>query len=129
MSEREGYRWRRAGWCPSDQQARVLEGISEGLTNADIASELGISVDGVKWHVRELLGHTGLGNRRDLAEWWSDDARSGRELSAFVSPARTEAMRPRGRPEASLVASGRCSPASATPLLSILSEIQGEPWS
>ena len=46
-----------------------------GRTNAEIGQALGISADGVKWYVGELLLETGLANRRELASWWSEPGR------------------------------------------------------
>jgi DNA-binding CsgD family transcriptional regulator len=70
MSTREGYRWQSRPWSPSDTQARVLDGVARGLTNAQIAAEVGISLDGVKWHISRALAETGLQGRADLALWW-----------------------------------------------------------
>lgn len=72
MALREGYRWDPSRWRPSEQQERVLDALAAGKTNPEIAADLGITVDGVKWHVRELLTKTGLGDRHDLARWWRE---------------------------------------------------------
>ena len=40
-----------------------------GLPNRRIAERLGISIDGVKFHVSNMLGKLGLRNRRELAAW------------------------------------------------------------
>jgi DNA-binding CsgD family transcriptional regulator len=70
MSSREGYRWQSRPWSPSEMQARILDGVTRGLTNAQIAAEVGISPDGVKWHISRALSETGLDGRSDLALWW-----------------------------------------------------------
>jgi DNA-binding CsgD family transcriptional regulator len=70
MSSREGYHWQSRPWQPSELQERVLEGVARGLTNAEIAAEVGISPDGVKWHVSRVLAETGLEGRSNLALWW-----------------------------------------------------------
>lgn len=67
---REGYRWQSRSWRPSDSQARVLDGLARGLTNAEIAAEVGLTLDGVKWHVSRALSETGLSDRQSLARWW-----------------------------------------------------------
>jgi DNA-binding CsgD family transcriptional regulator len=51
------------------RQQEVLEHVRQGKTNQQIASEIGISPDGVKWHVSEILSRTGARRRREAAEW------------------------------------------------------------
>ena len=48
-------------------ERRVLDALREGGTNAEIAARLGISADGVKYHVSNMLGKLGLENRQQLA--------------------------------------------------------------
>ena len=45
---RENYAW-------TPRQREVLELMSRGKTNTQIGEELGISLDGAKWHVSEIL--------------------------------------------------------------------------
>lgn len=59
----------------SSRQRQVLALLTHGLTNADIASELGVSLDGAKWHVSELLGALGVQSRQEAARWYRDYAR------------------------------------------------------
>ncbi|MCH8994391.1 MAG: hypothetical protein IH959_05405 [Chloroflexi bacterium] len=47
----------------------VLDLIREGLSNERIASRLGISIDGAKFHVSEILGKLGVANRHEAARW------------------------------------------------------------
>lgn len=47
----------------------VLELVREGLTNEQIAERLGISRDGVKYHVSEILSKLGLSSRQEAAAW------------------------------------------------------------
>ena len=47
----------------------VLRHLREGLTNAEIAVRLGISPDGVKYHVSNMLAKSGAPDRHALAEW------------------------------------------------------------
>lgn len=54
----------------SERKRRILDGVAAGKSNGVLAQELGISVDGVKWHVSELLGDTGCEDRHELAAWW-----------------------------------------------------------
>lgn len=50
------------------RQREVLRLIERGHTNGEIAERLGISLQGVKWHVRELLGKLGAESREELIE-------------------------------------------------------------
>jgi DNA-binding CsgD family transcriptional regulator len=79
---REGYHWFRGWRKPSAAQRRVLNELAEGRTNAEIAATLGISEDGVKWHLSELREELELSGRRELAEWW----RQERQRSAAFLP-------------------------------------------
>ena len=47
-------------------QLEVLRLMVKGLSNPSIAQELNISVDDVKWHIKELYGKTGYNNRVTL---------------------------------------------------------------
>lgn len=47
----------------------MLAFVREGKTNAEIAVRLGISPDGVKYHVSNMLGKLGLSSREQLARW------------------------------------------------------------
>ena len=51
----------------SPRQAEILESITRGLSNNDIAKQLGISVDMVKEHVNSLLVKIGAANRTEAA--------------------------------------------------------------
>lgn len=70
---REGYHWFRGWRKPTAAQRRVLDELVAGGTYAQIASRLGISEDGVKWHLSELREETGLADRSELAEWWEEE--------------------------------------------------------
>ena len=51
------------------RQWEVLALLREGLSNEQIALRLGISVDGVKFHVSEILSKLGVGSRNEAAQW------------------------------------------------------------
>jgi Tol biopolymer transport system component/DNA-binding CsgD family transcriptional regulator len=59
----------------SERRRQVLDGVEAGKSNGVLARELGVTVDGVKWHVSELLLDTGCRDRRELAEWWRRERR------------------------------------------------------
>ncbi len=54
------------------RQWQVLRLIREGLSNEQIALRLGISTDGVKFHVSEILGKLGVSNRNEAARWLTE---------------------------------------------------------
>jgi DNA-binding CsgD family transcriptional regulator len=60
----------------SPQQRRVLDLLAEGRTNAEIAAALGLTLDGAKWHIREILGKLALESREDAAQWWREYQRA-----------------------------------------------------
>lgn len=63
-------RTRRTGQELTSRQREVLALVAKGHTNGEIAELLGISVDGVKWHVSELLTRLDVDSREDAAEVW-----------------------------------------------------------
>jgi DNA-binding CsgD family transcriptional regulator len=67
------------------RQRAVLDLLARGYTNGQIAEELGISLDGAKYHVSEILQKLGVDSREEAAEYWrefnSPRARIGRAIS------------------------------------------------
>jgi DNA-binding CsgD family transcriptional regulator len=63
------------------RQWQVLALLREGLTNEQIADRLGISLDGVKFHVSEILGKLGVRNRNEAARW--HDGRADRATASL----------------------------------------------
>jgi DNA-binding CsgD family transcriptional regulator len=63
----------------------VLALIREGLSNQEIADRLGISHDGAKYHVAEILSKLGVASRQEAASWQPDKARSLTPLSFLSS--------------------------------------------
>ena len=49
------------------REFEVLEMVSHGSTNAQVASELGVTVHAVKFHVASILRKTGSRNRTEAA--------------------------------------------------------------
>ncbi len=58
----------------------MLDLIARGKTNDQIARELGISLDGAKWHVREILAKLDVSSREEAAMWWRARERLGPRL-------------------------------------------------
>lgn len=52
---------------PREQEVLAL--IRDGLTNPQIAERLGIGVEGVKYHVSEILSKVGVSSREEAARW------------------------------------------------------------
>jgi DNA-binding CsgD family transcriptional regulator len=59
------------------RQFEVLELVREGLTNPQIAERLGISRDGAKWHVKEILWKLDVPSREEAARWRRERSESG----------------------------------------------------
>lgn len=58
----------------------VLELVAKGLTNWEISERLGITLDGAKWYVSELLTTFGFATREDLAAYYRHRNRVGARL-------------------------------------------------
>ncbi len=52
------------------QQRRVLQLMASGQTNAQIAEALGITLDGAKYHVREVFDKLGVSSREEAVTAW-----------------------------------------------------------
>jgi DNA-binding CsgD family transcriptional regulator len=59
----------------SKRQREVLDLVAAGRTNGEIAERLGITLDGAKWHVSEILGKLEVSSREEAAEWWRRERR------------------------------------------------------
>lgn len=57
------------------RQEQILRLIQRGLTNGQIAEHLGLSLDGVKWHVREILARLDVESREEAVAVWRDQNR------------------------------------------------------
>ena len=68
----------------SKRQREVLALIAAGKTNGQIAEALGISLDGAKWHVSEILGKVGVSTREEAAEWWLAQRGLRSRVASFV---------------------------------------------
>lgn len=70
------------------RQREVLDLLARNRTNREIAEELGISLDGAKWHVSEILGRLGVDSREDAANYWRHEqglpVRIVRFLKGFI---------------------------------------------
>jgi DNA-binding CsgD family transcriptional regulator len=57
------------------RQREVLALLRRGDTNEEIARSLGISLDGAKWHVSEIIGRLGVSDRYEAARWRAEGER------------------------------------------------------
>ena len=66
----------------------VLALLRQELSNPEIAERLGISRDGAKYHVPEILGKLGVESREEAARWRYDEARPwwATAVVPFLSP-------------------------------------------
>ncbi|MFF3025830.1 response regulator [Microbacterium sp. NPDC057944] len=55
----------------TDRELEIVALIITGRTNSEIAGQLHMNVNTVKWHVGNMLDKTGAGNRTQLAIWVS----------------------------------------------------------
>jgi DNA-binding CsgD family transcriptional regulator len=81
------------------RQREVLGLVREGLTNPQIASRLGISPDGAKWHVKEIIERLGVTTRQEAARWEEQrgPAAAGASPRAHLATGRAPARRGRAR--------------------------------
>jgi DNA-binding CsgD family transcriptional regulator len=79
----------------SETQWRVLRLIDGGQTNAEIAEKLGITLDGAKWHVSEILSKLGVRTREEAASYWRWRSTPEQRLSRALAPV-FSARRPEG---------------------------------
>lgn len=75
-----GQRWR--GHL-TRRQAEVTELVVQGLTDQEIADELGVEYATAKYHVREAYKRLGVSGRVGLASWWVREIELGRVVRAF----------------------------------------------
>lgn len=65
----------------TSRQREVLALIAKGHTNAQIAEQLGVSLDGAKWHVREILSRLNVETREEAAAWWKREQAPWRRVA------------------------------------------------
>ena len=69
------------------RQREVLQLVAEGKTNPEIAELLGITLDGAKFHIREILAKLDVESREEAAEWWrAQRGRPRTRVASFLGP-------------------------------------------
>jgi len=66
------------------RQREVLSLIAAGKTNAEIAEALDISLDGAKYHVREILQKLGVDSREEAVRVWCSRRRSATRAERWL---------------------------------------------
>jgi DNA-binding CsgD family transcriptional regulator len=59
----------------------VLALLREGLGDQAVADRLGISLDGAKYHVREILSKLSVSSRQEAAAWHPEERRAARSMA------------------------------------------------
>jgi DNA-binding CsgD family transcriptional regulator len=59
------------------REREVLDLLRLGLTNEEIARRLGITLDGAKYHVSQILSKLGVATREEAAAWRPEKRRGG----------------------------------------------------
>ena len=71
---------------------RVANAVRHGMTNGDIRRRLGVSLDAVKYHVRNAVGKLGLRTRSDLRHWTGAPADSALAMGASLMTTTTTGL-------------------------------------
>jgi DNA-binding CsgD family transcriptional regulator len=67
----------------TERQEQVIRLIASGKTNFEVAQTLGITLDGAKWHLREIMARFGCDTREEaVAIWKSRRPKTARRLLA-----------------------------------------------
>ena len=76
------------------RQREVAGLVASGLTNRQVAEQLGISRDGVKYHVSEILSRLGVSSRASVREaLWGPDTRPATDPSRTGATAKSPAVK------------------------------------
>jgi DNA-binding CsgD family transcriptional regulator len=57
----------------TERQREVLDLVAKGYTNFEIAQALGVSLEGAKYHIREILTRLGVETREEAAAIWQHE--------------------------------------------------------
>lgn len=68
------------------RQEQVLDLIARGRTNPEIAEALGLSLDGAKWHVREIMARLEANSREEAVAIWQARKTPGKRSVRILGP-------------------------------------------
>ncbi|MEZ4696545.1 MAG: response regulator transcription factor [Rhodothermales bacterium] len=57
----------------NDRQVQVLRLVAQGLTNNQIADEIGVTVDTVSYHLRGIYAKLHIHSKAEAALWWGEN--------------------------------------------------------
>jgi DNA-binding CsgD family transcriptional regulator len=105
---------RRRGRPPHDDvltpaEWKVTHAVQHGMTNRGIAQRSGISRDGVKFHIANVLAKLGLANRKALRHWLRAPKGSALEQRETTMVASAE-LGPRSGSQCARIPKGGCLP-------------------
>jgi DNA-binding CsgD family transcriptional regulator len=87
MATSTGLHYRTAHkWDLTPRQREVLDLIARGYTNAQIGESLGMTLDGAKFHVGEIMGKLGVSSREEAAHWWRGYNRPAARIYRLFGP-------------------------------------------
>src|SRR5688500_4183823 len=78
------------------RESEVLSLLRQGMSNLEVATRMGISRDGVKYHVSEILSKLGVTSREGAATWAAPAMPGRRWLPAFLAPAKLFTLKTAG---------------------------------
>ena len=65
----------------TEAEARVTRFVASGLSNKEIATELGVSVRTIEWHISHILSKKGWNNRVEIARYVFERGKSDQSLA------------------------------------------------
>ncbi|MGH2609305.1 MAG: helix-turn-helix domain-containing protein, partial [Tepidiformaceae bacterium] len=84
MSGRRSHKLAEERYELTERQREVVRLVERGYSNFEIAEELGITLDGAKYHLSEILGKLGVASREDAVGAWRASERRGARPWAAV---------------------------------------------
>lgn len=65
----------------TEAEARITRFVASGLSNKEIATELGVSVRTIEWHISHILSKKGWNNRVEIARYVFERGKSDQRLA------------------------------------------------
>jgi DNA-binding CsgD family transcriptional regulator len=74
------------------RQREVLALVARGKTNFEIATQLGITLDGAKWHIREIMAKLGCDSREEAVAIWRQRRSVRQRVARALGPVGPHAL-------------------------------------